>query len=330
MKKLLATVLLVALTLSVATTSALAADGNCGAAPPVGTPQNPSQILQIFLGGGGQNNADCSAQLNSLIAQLFAEYTGNSLPWFCGETPAAPGDEAPADDCPDGECPDGECPDGECPDGDCPDGDCPDGECPDGDCPDGDCPDGECPDGECPDGECPDGECPDGECPDDEGDAPDADSPPSPGGKDPDQGDSPSVPAPGDSGNPYREYQLRVIALVNQERAAAGLSPLAESSALNKVATAKSQDMADHNYFSHTSPTYGSPFEMLGQFGISYRSAGENIAMGQSTPEQVMDDWMNSSGHRANILNSSYTQIGVGIVRNAAGRYIWTQTFLRP
>ena len=79
------------------------------------------------------------------------------------------------------------------------------------------------------------------------------------------------------------------------------------------------------HYFSHTSPTYGSPFQMMKAFGLSYRTAGENIAYGQRTPQEVVNAWMNSSGHRANILNSSYTQIGVGYVAN--GNY-WTQMFI--
>ena len=91
------------------------------------------------------------------------------------------------------------------------------------------------------------------------------------------------------------------------------------------MARYKSQDMADNRYFSHTSPTYGTPFEMIRAFGLSYRTAGENIAYGQATPQAVVTAWMNSSGHRANILSSSYTQIGVGYA--AKGRY-WTQMFL--
>lgn len=133
-----------------------------------------------------------------------------------------------------------------------------------------------------------------------------------------------------DSNSAYREFQKRVIELVNEERAAYGLSPLKENADLDKVATIKSKDMAKLNYFSHTSPTYGSPFEMLKDFGINYTAAGENIAMGQPTPESVMDAWMHSEGHRANILNSNYTHIGVGIAKNSRGQYIWTQTFLRP
>lgn len=84
--------------------------------------------------------------------------------------------------------------------------------------------------------------------------------------------------------------------------------------------------MQANNYFSHTSPTYGSPFDMMQQYGISYQSAGENIARGQSTPEEVVRAWMNSEGHRANILNGNYTHIGVGFEQN--GNY-WTQMFIR-
>ena len=120
-------------------------------------------------------------------------------------------------------------------------------------------------------------------------------------------------------------YESEVVRLVNQIRAQNGLSKLKENWELSRVARYKSQDMKDKGYFSHTSPTYGSPFDMMKSFGISYRSAGENIARGQSTPQAVVNAWMNSSGHRANILNSSYTEIGVGYV---AGGHYWTQMFI--
>lgn len=120
-------------------------------------------------------------------------------------------------------------------------------------------------------------------------------------------------------------YEQKVVELTNQERAKNGLKPLALDTALSKVAREKSRDMQSKGYFSHTSPTYGSPFDMMKKFGITYRSAGENIAMGQPTPEAVVKAWMNSEGHRANILNSGYTHIGVGHV--ASGNY-WTQMFI--
>jgi len=120
-------------------------------------------------------------------------------------------------------------------------------------------------------------------------------------------------------------YEAEVVRLVNQVRAENGLKALSVNWELSRVARYKSEDMSGSRYFSHTSPTYGTPFQMMRSFGLSYRSAGENIAYGQRTPAQVMDAWMNSSGHRANILNASYTQIGVGYCPN--GNY-WTQMFI--
>ena len=122
-----------------------------------------------------------------------------------------------------------------------------------------------------------------------------------------------------------RAFEQEVVRLVNEQRAQYGLKPLTENWELSRVARYKSQDMVDNRYFSHTSPTYGSPFQMIRAFGLSFRTAGENIAYGQRTPQAVVNAWMNSSGHRANILNASYTQIGVGYV--ASGNY-WTQMFI--
>lgn len=130
------------------------------------------------------------------------------------------------------------------------------------------------------------------------------------------------------SNSSYASFQNQVIQLVNEQRAANGLKPLTANAQLANTATLKSEDMAKLNYFDHNSPTYGSPFDMMKKYGISYRTAGENIAMGQTTPAQVMQGWMNSPGHRANILNSSFTQIGVGIAKNAQGQLIWTQQFI--
>lgn len=120
-------------------------------------------------------------------------------------------------------------------------------------------------------------------------------------------------------------YEQEVVDLVNEIRAQYGLQALEISETLCDGARLKSQDMRDNGYFDHTSPTYGTPFEMMRALGISYSAAGENIAMGQSTPEAVVNAWMNSEGHRANILSTSYTQIGVGYV--ADGSY-WTQWFI--
>ncbi len=121
-----------------------------------------------------------------------------------------------------------------------------------------------------------------------------------------------------------------VLDLVNQERAKAGVPALTLSTKLTDIANTKAKDMSDKNYFSHDSPTYGSPFDMLKQFGVSYTYAGENIAAGQKTAEEVMNSWMNSSGHKANILNKNYTQLGVGFYRGGQYGTEWVQLFIRP
>lgn len=121
-----------------------------------------------------------------------------------------------------------------------------------------------------------------------------------------------------------------VLKLVNQERAKVGVQPLTLSEKLTSIANTKAKDMADKGYFSHNSPTYGSPFDMLKQFGVSYSYAGENIAAGQKSAEEVMNSWMNSSGHKANILNKNYTQIGVGFVRGGEYGTEWVQLFIKP
>lgn len=124
--------------------------------------------------------------------------------------------------------------------------------------------------------------------------------------------------------------EKEVVRLVNVERQKNGLNPLELDAELSKVARAKSQDMATKGYFSHTSPTYGSPFDMMKNFGIKYSTAGENIAMGQPTAEAVVKAWMNSEGHRANILNKNFTKIGVGYYKGSNGSPYWTQMFTRP
>lgn len=122
-------------------------------------------------------------------------------------------------------------------------------------------------------------------------------------------------------------FEKEVVELVNKQRQANGLSPLKLNTELSNVARMKSQDMKDKNYFSHTSPTYGSPFDMMKKFNISYKSAGENIAKGQKTPQAVVNAWMNSEGHRKNILSKSFTEIGVGYIQENNTTY-WTQMFI--
>lgn len=135
-------------------------------------------------------------------------------------------------------------------------------------------------------------------------------------------GDKIKIPSQNDAD---LSFENEVISLVNQIRKDNGLKPLTADWELSRVARFKSQDMRDKGYFSHNSPTYGTPFKMIRDFGLNFKTAGENIARGQRTPQAVVDAWMNSSGHRANILKSTYTKIGVGYISN--GHY-WTQMFI--
>mgnify|MGYP004472649973 FL=1 len=134
--------------------------------------------------------------------------------------------------------------------------------------------------------------------------------------------DTPEVP---DASGAALRYERAVVGRINAERAKYGLSALTLRSDLCGYARIKSEDMRANGYFSHTSPTYGSPFSMMQSFGVTYTAAGENIAMGYASPEAVVRAWMDSEGHRANILSASYTQTGVGYV--ADGNY-WTQWFI--
>lgn len=190
---------------------------------------------------------------------------------------------------------------------------------------------------EAPDVEQP--ETPDVEQPE----APDTEEPGQPDEEQPEAPEVPDIPVQpekpevpdtdngGNSGNTQLSgYEQQVVDLVNKERAAAGLPALTVNRKLSQVAETKAADMRDKNYFSHTSPTYGSPFDMMKQFGITYKSAGENIAKGQKTPQSVMNGWMNSQGHRENILSSNYTEIGVGYVTDNSGNTYWVQMFIRP
>ncbi|MGE5455805.1 MAG: CAP domain-containing protein [Ignavibacteriales bacterium] len=140
---------------------------------------------------------------------------------------------------------------------------------------------------------------------------------------------TPTTPTTTTAPSDIRALETEVIRLVNAERAKAGLSALTENSELTRIARIKSEDFVKNNYFSHNSPTYGTPFEMLRSFGVNFTAAAENIASGQRTASEVMNSWMNSSGHRANILNSTYNQIGVGVARDNDGSLFWTQLFIR-
>lgn len=121
--------------------------------------------------------------------------------------------------------------------------------------------------------------------------------------------------------------EQEVFNLINQQRTNNGLSALQVDSEVQRVAKIKAQDMVTNNYFSHTSLTYGSPFDMLSSFKISYKSAAENIA-GNSSNSAAVNAWMNSSGHKANILNSSYNYTGIGVVSSSTYGKIYVQMFI--
>lgn len=136
----------------------------------------------------------------------------------------------------------------------------------------------------------------------------------------------------GGGGSTSTDSEAEVLRLVNVERDKAGCKPLKEDSTLVAVARAHSRDMAENNYFSHTGKDGRSPFDRMKDAGYSYRMAAENIAAGQGTAKAVMDAWMNSSGHRANILNCGLTEIGVGRWKDSSSSYgiYWTQNFGTP
>lgn len=121
--------------------------------------------------------------------------------------------------------------------------------------------------------------------------------------------------------------EKEVFNLINQQRQNNGLVALKVDEEVQRVARIKAQDMVDNNYFSHNSPTYGSPFDMLNSFKVSYKTAAENIA-GNSSNSSAVTAWMNSSGHKANILNNSYNYTGIGVVSSPKYGKIYVQMFI--
>ena len=121
--------------------------------------------------------------------------------------------------------------------------------------------------------------------------------------------------------------EKEIFDLINKQRTNNGLSALKEDAEVQKVARIKAQDMVSNNYFAHESPTYGTPFQMLKNFNISYKTAGENIAANSSNSSAVTA-WMNSSGHKANILNSNFYYTGIGVVSSNKYGKIYVQMFI--
>lgn len=118
-----------------------------------------------------------------------------------------------------------------------------------------------------------------------------------------------------------------MLDLVNEARSKAGTTPLAFDAELLKVARLKADDMAQNNYFAHQSPKYGSPFDMMRTYGITFKTAGENIA-GNQTIQGAFNAWMNSEGHKKNILNPKFNLSGIGIVSSKSFGKIFVQQFI--
>ncbi len=239
-----------------------------------------------------------------------------------------------------GDAPDTSTPDtGNTPDSSSPDiGDAPDSSIPDnGDTPDSSSPDtGNTPDTSTPDnGDAPDTSTPDtGNTPDtsipDNGDAPDTSTPDTGNTPDtsiPDNGDTPdtSTPDVDDSTESVHPYVTQVLQLVNRERLKEGLPALTLDADVTAAANVRAKEIKQS--FSHTRPNGSSFSTALKEQGVSFNGSGENIAWGQTSPEQVMNGWMNSAGHRANILNQKFKNIGIGFYQDEAGRNYWVQLF---
>ncbi|WP_105614421.1 CAP domain-containing protein [Vallitalea okinawensis] len=144
------------------------------------------------------------------------------------------------------------------------------------------------------------------------------------------QNDGAETPDANTDNGTLTDQEQEMLRLVNEARSQNGLQPLKADMELTNVARIKSQDMIDNNYFSHNSPTYGSPFDMMKDFGISYVKAAENIA-GNQNSTSAHDALMNSPGHRKNILDPDMTHIGIGIQQGGQYGNMFTQMFVsRP
>ncbi|MEG1705617.1 MAG: CAP domain-containing protein [Clostridia bacterium] len=118
-----------------------------------------------------------------------------------------------------------------------------------------------------------------------------------------------------------------IIKYINDKRKGNGIKPLIINSKLNEIAVLKSQEMIKKDYFSHTSPSYGTPFKMMKNFGITYKTAGENIA-GNTTMKKAVDSWMASETHKKNILSNAYNYIGAGATISDKYGYIIDVMFI--
>ncbi len=313
--------------------------------------QNRSQSAASFLNAlqqwgnstrntNQQSNTNQSANNNFTTNYKTNAYGGktititpsykNNTSRFCFKG-ICPGASCPGSNCPDKNCVNGNCSQNNCPNGNCNDNNnCPNGNCNDNNnCPNDNCDDNNnCPNGNCdnnnncPNGNCDDNNnCPNGNC-DNNNDCPNGNCGGNQGGED----EQPNQPSQPDDDEPVVGSDAQQVAqLVNQERQAAGLDAVTLDANLSAAANVRAKEIAQK--FSHNRPNGSSCFTVLGEMGISYGTAEENIAAGQKSPAAVMKSWMNSAGHRSNILSSDVNKIGVGVYTDANGQINWVQLF---
>ena len=291
----------------------------------------PLALAAVIATTAAATAVDVSSTAPQMETSAYVYHTGwmRLLRWNCNRPVILPECGLPDIDVPDTELPDTDVPDTELPDTDVPDTELPDTDVPDMELPDTDVPDTELPDTDVPDMELPDTDVPDTELPDTDvpdTEIPDAGLPDQTPDQTPDNTpDSTPDQTPGEDDNLSQgDYASQVVALVNAERAKYGLSALKVDSRVQQAAQVRAAETVQS--FSHTRPNGSSFSTALTEAGVSYTRSGENIAYGQSTPQQVVQAWMNSSGHRANILNGSFTTIGVGYTV-VGGTAYWVQLF---
>jgi len=266
---------------------------------------------------------------NACNTQSLAELLKDCFPTLCLPEINFPGTVLPDCNVPETDLPEVEMPDSETPDEETPDFDKPNIETPETEAPDFDRPDIDVPDTNIPDFDMPDTILPDIDIPDNN--TPETNLPENTPDNNHPGVNTPDTNTPGNDtsieNSTLSQYITEIVSLVNAERAKEGLSPLTINVQVQAAAQVRAKECEQS--FSHTRPNGTSFTTALKEQNVSYRSAGENIAWGQRSPEAVMKAWMNSSGHRANIMNPNFTTIGVGYYQNVNGTNYWCQLFTR-
>lgn len=271
----------------------------------------------IISYGGNCNIQDILGQLENCFPSV--NLPGGNCPEINLPGLECPGTNCPETDCPDANCPDTDCPGTNCPETESPDVNVPGPEAPENNNPGTDTPENERPEENLPGTGTPDVNIPETDAP---GNTPENNNPGNNGSTDTTPEESPEEDSSDNNTHPYLK---QVVDLVNAERAKEGLAPLTVNTKVQAAAQVRA--MESEKLFSHTRPDGSSFATALKEQGVSYRRAGENIAWGQRTPQQVVNAWMNSAGHRANIMNPNFTTIGVGYYQNANGTNYWCQLF---